>query len=103
MIFAMVIRDATKDDLPAIVAIYNEAIPEGRATADLEPIMVESRHTWFRSLTPTVARVGWLRMRVKWSGVFISDRFTPGGRLTTDGRIPPILHRATRGVVWERS
>ncbi|MGB0328022.1 MAG: GNAT family N-acetyltransferase [Akkermansiaceae bacterium] len=48
----MVIRDATKDDLPAIVAIYNEAIPEGRATADLEPIMVESRHTWFQEFDP---------------------------------------------------
>jgi len=42
------IRDATEDDLPAIVKIYNESIPGGKATADLEPISVESRRKWFR-------------------------------------------------------
>jgi len=34
----MTIREATASDLPAIVAIYNESIPGGMATADLEPI-----------------------------------------------------------------
>ena len=43
----MTIRDATIDDLPGIVAIYNAAIPERMATADLEPVSVESRHAWF--------------------------------------------------------
>jgi L-amino acid N-acyltransferase YncA len=44
----MTIRDATTTDLPAIVAIYNAAIPARTATADLEPISVESRHGWFK-------------------------------------------------------
>jgi phosphinothricin acetyltransferase len=44
----MIIRDATEEDLPAIVAIYNESIPGGRATADLVPVTVESRRAWFR-------------------------------------------------------
>ncbi len=45
---AMTIRHATEVDLPAIVAIYNAAIPSRMATADLEPVSVESRLNWFR-------------------------------------------------------
>ncbi len=48
----MIIRDATEEDLPAIVAIYNESIPGGRATADLEPVTAESRRAWFRDFDP---------------------------------------------------
>ena len=48
----MVIRDATESDLPAIVAIYNESIPGGRATADLVPVTVESRRRWFQEFDP---------------------------------------------------
>jgi phosphinothricin acetyltransferase len=43
----MLIRDATEADLPAIVAIYNAAIPSRNSTADLEPVTVESRRQWF--------------------------------------------------------
>jgi phosphinothricin acetyltransferase len=42
------IRDATEADLPAIVAIYNASIPGRLATADTEPVSVESRLPWFR-------------------------------------------------------
>ena len=41
-----VIRDAAPADLPAIVAIYNEAIVGRLATAQLEPVTVESRQDW---------------------------------------------------------
>ena len=41
------IRDATIEDLPAIVKIYNAAIPGRMATADLEAVTVASRHAWF--------------------------------------------------------
>ncbi len=47
----MTIRHATEIDLPAIVAIYNAAIPSRTATADLEPVSVESRLAWFRGRT----------------------------------------------------
>lgn len=40
-------RDGKIDDLPQIVAIYNASIPGRCATADTEPITVESRKTWF--------------------------------------------------------
>ncbi len=45
----MQIRLAVEADLAAIVAIYNAAIHTRLATADLEPISVESRRDWFRS------------------------------------------------------
>ena len=44
----MTIRDATEADLSAIVEIYNAAIPGRQATADTEPVSVESRGDWFR-------------------------------------------------------
>jgi L-amino acid N-acyltransferase YncA len=43
----MPIRPAIATDLPTIVAIYNAAIPTRTATADTEPITVESRQEWF--------------------------------------------------------
>ncbi len=48
----MTIRDAVETDLPTIVAIYNAAIPSRIATADLEPVSVESRFSWFYEHTP---------------------------------------------------
>lgn len=46
------IRDAVPRDLPTIVAIYNAAIPSRIATADLDPITVESRQEWFTKHNP---------------------------------------------------
>jgi L-amino acid N-acyltransferase YncA len=48
----MNIRYAKEIDLPAIIGIYNASIPGRQATADLEPISVESRLDWFRSHSP---------------------------------------------------
>ncbi|MBS0018088.1 MAG: N-acetyltransferase [Arthrospira sp. SH-MAG29] len=42
------IRDALENDLPQIIEIYNLAVPQKIATADLEPISVESRLGWYR-------------------------------------------------------
>jgi L-amino acid N-acyltransferase YncA len=49
---APLVRDAREGDLPRIVAIYNEAIPGRRATADTEPVTVADRVPWFREHTP---------------------------------------------------
>ena len=46
------IRDATRDDLPRIVAIYNESIDGRWSTADLEPVTVASREAWFAAHDP---------------------------------------------------
>lgn len=48
----MIVRDATEADLPAIVAIYNAAIPGRVATADTEPVTVESRREWLAKHDP---------------------------------------------------
>lgn len=40
-------RHATLNDLPAIVAIYNSTIASREVTADLEPVSLESRLSWF--------------------------------------------------------
>jgi L-amino acid N-acyltransferase YncA len=43
----MQVRNATIGDLEAIVAIYNSTIASRQVTADLEPVTIESRLTWF--------------------------------------------------------
>ena len=48
----MTIRHANESDLPAIVAIYNASIPSRKATADLEPVSVQSRLAWFQGRSP---------------------------------------------------
>ena len=49
----MKIRDATVGDLPAIVGIYNAAVPTRVSTADTEPVSVEDRTAWFRAHDPS--------------------------------------------------
>lgn len=46
------IRHAVEEDLPRIVEIYNASIPGRLATADTDPVTVESRIGWFSSHTP---------------------------------------------------
>ena len=48
----MQIRDATRDDLPVIVAIYNSTVPTRMVTADTEPVSVPSRQRWFEEHSP---------------------------------------------------
>ncbi|WP_095499360.1 GNAT family N-acetyltransferase [Paraferrimonas haliotis] len=43
------IRHANRDELAAIVDIYNQSIPHRMATADVEPVSVSSRQAWFDS------------------------------------------------------
>ena len=48
----MTLRDALAADLPAIVDIYNATIPGRMATADTEPVTLESRVPWFEAHHP---------------------------------------------------
>lgn len=41
------LRVATMSDLPVIVDIYNQTIPGHQITADLKPVTVEQRRSWF--------------------------------------------------------
>ncbi len=44
----MNIRDAEVTDLTEIVDIYNQSIPDRLATADTEPVTLESKLSWYR-------------------------------------------------------
>lgn len=46
------IRTATLEDLPRIVAIYNQAVPNHRSTANTTPYTVEGRKAWFQEHEP---------------------------------------------------
>ncbi|MCP9758299.1 N-acetyltransferase [Aquitalea sp. S1-19] len=46
------IRHATRDDLPAIVAIYNSTVASRMVTADLAPVSVAQREGWFAAHSP---------------------------------------------------
>lgn len=46
---SLLLRHAVHADLPALVAIYNEAIALRRATGHLEPFDVAGREAWFAS------------------------------------------------------
>ncbi len=48
----MRIRDAQQTDLSAIVGIYNASVMGRIATADLEPVSVESRLRWYEEHSP---------------------------------------------------
>lgn len=48
----MIIRVAQTDDLPAILDIYNQAIPTRQSTGDTEPVRVEDRRPWFAEHHP---------------------------------------------------
>ena len=48
----MNIRTAKKEDLAAIIEIYNQAITAGQKTADITPVTVEDRIDWFENHTP---------------------------------------------------
>ncbi len=43
------IRRATLADLPSVVRIYNQSIPAGNATCDIEPETLEDRIPWYHT------------------------------------------------------
>jgi L-amino acid N-acyltransferase YncA len=51
-VHTMKIRIAELDDLPAIVEIYNQAVPSFRSTARLTPVTVSERKNWFHEHNP---------------------------------------------------
>ncbi len=87
----IIVRDAIESDLPQIAAIYNSAVASRVATAQLEPVTVESQRHWLQGNYPfliadihdTVA--GWLSFkeflpRRAYRGtvelsVYVSERF----------------------------
>lgn len=48
----MTYRNATINDLPLIVDIYNSTIASRMVTADTEPVIVEDKMAWFKNHQP---------------------------------------------------
>ncbi|MCW6037252.1 GNAT family N-acetyltransferase [Spirulina subsalsa FACHB-351] len=71
------IREAVESDLSAIVQIYNEAVVGRKATADLDPISIESRLTWFHEHTPESYPIWVLEKEGKIAAWLSIQRFHP--------------------------
>src|ERR1043165_7310524 len=48
----MIIRLAQIEDLPAILAIYNQSIPSKQSTGDIQPLRLADRFAWFEEHRP---------------------------------------------------
>lgn len=69
-------RLATREDLPAIVDIYNAAIMEKASTCDLEPVSVASHEEWFEASRPDYRPI--------WVGHEVDEPRTVTGYLSFD-------------------
>ena len=94
-------RDAVEADLPAIIAIYNQSIPSGRATADTHPISVDERRSWFRQFSPHKRPI-WVAERAGnvVGCIYITSFY--GGRPAYDKTAEVSLYQPTmrRDKVW---
>lgn len=70
---AMNVRPATRDDLPGILEIYNEAVLNTTATYDYEPRTLEHRVAWFedhvKNKYPVFVAVAGGKRVVGWSAL----------------------------------
>jgi L-amino acid N-acyltransferase len=92
------VRRATRQDVPAVLEIYNDAVLNTTASADYEPRSLDSRYTWFdehaREGYPIFVAVSEEGGIVGWSSLSrYKERF--GYRYTTESSI--YVHPAWRG------
>lgn len=72
------IRIATLTDLPAIVAIYNQAVPTHRSTANTTPVTVQGRKTWFLEHDPAKRPIFVAEMDGRMAGWCSLSTYRPG-------------------------
>ena len=96
----MIIRGATKADLPAIVEIYNAIIPGRKITADTKPVTVASQRRWFNQHTPN-SRPLWVaeenEVIVGWLS-FHPSSARPGDHATGDLSLYVAPHWQRKGI-----
>ena len=90
----MTLRDATEEDLPAIVAIYNSIIPGRMVTADLVPVTMESRAAWLQAHDPAKRPIWVAEENGEILGWLSFDTFYP--RAAYDGTIMIALYVAEK-------
>ncbi|MBH8560889.1 N-acetyltransferase [Nostoc sp. CENA67] len=97
----MTIRHATETDLPTIVAIYNAAVPSRMATADLEPVSVESRRAWFQGRSPSQRPLWVIEVEAEIAGWLSFQSFYGRPAYSTTAEISiyiaPAFHRRSLG------
>jgi phosphinothricin acetyltransferase len=94
------VRLAVREDLPAIVAIYNQAVAERNAAGDLEPKRLEDQIAWYDAHPPETYPV-FVCVRdgdaevVGWSSV---SAYRPGRQAMRDvGEVSHYVAREHRG------
>ena len=97
----MTIRPATRDDLPGILEIYNEAVLNTTATYEYEPRTLEHRVTWFddhvRANYPVFVAVDEDETIVGWSALNrYHDRM--GYRFTTENSVYVAAAHRGKGI-----
>lgn len=96
----MTIRDAVASDLPAIIDIYNASIPQRIATADLEPVSIESRYSWFLEHIPSSHPIWVMEVDQIIAGWLSFQRFygRPAYHATAEISIYVAPHYQRRGI-----
>ncbi|MET6997658.1 GNAT family N-acetyltransferase [Chitinophaga defluvii] len=90
-------REATLQDLPAIVEIYNSTVAGRMVTADTTPVSVESRIPWFEAHSPEKRPLWMITSEDGLAGWASFQSFY--GRPAYDGtaEISIYLHTSSRG------
>ena len=71
---------ATREDLPGIVSIYNQAIIEGGLTADIDTFTTSEKIDWFYSHDPAVHPLFVFREGTELAGWLSVSPYRPGRR-----------------------
>jgi phosphinothricin acetyltransferase len=98
---SILVREATQEDLPAILEIYNDAVLHTTATYDYEPRTMEHRIAWYEdhakhNYPVFVAQNGAGRI-VGWSSLN-QYHARPGYRFTTENSIYVAADQRGRGI-----
>lgn len=98
------IRIAEFDDLPAIVEIYNQAVPSYQSTARTEPVTVDDRKSWFYEHDPNkhpifVAEVG--SLVIGWCSLSVYRPGRPALRFTAELSYYVDTNHQRQGIGYE--
>jgi phosphinothricin acetyltransferase len=96
-----IVREATRDDLAGILAIYNEAVLNTTATYDYEPRTMEQRLAWFEDHQkqdyPVFVAQSEEGQIVGWSALN-PFHARPGYRFTTENSVYVAANQRGRGI-----
>ncbi len=96
------VRLASPEDLPAIVDIYNEAVDDRFATADLRPVTVSDRKPWFDAHDPSLVSDLRLRRPGRGSRLVLAQFVSIGTGGRSRNRRDLVLRRSRVAQSWRR-